>query len=351
MRSRYGLTLPQIGGLLAAPSIGSIATLYSWGVAADRFGERAVLALGLCSASACMAAAAFATSFTGLALLLLAAGAMGASANSASGRAVLQWFDADQRGFALGVRQTAVPIGGAWVALVLPRLVSGTNPRTAIVLLAVGCLAGGLFGLAVLRDAPEPVVSVKREITTPVRERSMWLLSGGSALIVAPQVCLIGFLVVFLHSQRHLTTSSAGFVLAAVNILGIGTRIGAGRWSDLAGNRLGPLRRIAIGSALLVGCCAALLSSPLLALLPLLVLMGCVTISWNGLSFAAAAETAGHSRSGAAIGLQQTMLAISSSALPIAFGGLIAATSWRTGYAAVALFPIAGWWLIRRIRT
>ena len=39
--------------------------------------------------------------------------------------------------------------------------------------------------------------------------------------------------------------------------------------------------------------------------------MGCVTISWNGLSFAAAAEAAGHARSGTSIGLQQTALAIS----------------------------------------
>ena len=45
---------------------------------------------------------------------------MGASVNAASGRAVMQWFPAGQRGLALGVRQTAIPLGGALVALALP---------------------------------------------------------------------------------------------------------------------------------------------------------------------------------------------------------------------------------------
>ena len=71
--------------------------------------------------------------------------------------------------------------------------------------------------------------------------------------------------------------------------------------------------------------------------------MGCVAISWNGLAFAAVAEAAGHARSGAALGLQQTMLAVSGgdpadrSSAP-----LVAATSWRLGFAVSALFPLVG---------
>ncbi len=84
-------------------------------------------------------------------------------------------------------------------------------------------------------------------------------------------------------------------------------------------------------------------------LVPALVLMGCITISWNGLSFAAAAEAAGHARSGTSIGLQQTALAISGSAFPVAFGVLVAATSWRAGFAVVAVFPLIGWRLLATV--
>ena len=347
LRTRYGLSLTEIGVLLAAPNLGSISTLYPWGLATDRVGERTVIAVGLGVASVCLGAAAFADSFASLALLLFVAGAFGASVNSASGRAVMHWFDARQRGFALGVRQTAVPIGGAWVALVLPLLLSGDDVRPALLALAVGCLAGGVIGLAVLREGPqtEPADSPPRAQSV-LRDRGLWLLSAGSGLLLAPQACLVGFLVVFLHERRDLSTASAGIVLAALNVLGIATRIGAGRWSDIAGSRIRPLRRIALLSAALVVCCLALISGPLVLLVPALVLMGCVTISWNGLSFAAAAEAAGHARSGSAIGLQQTALAISSSVLPVLFGVLVAATSWRIGFAVVAVFPLLGWRLL-----
>ena len=259
----------------------------------------------------------------------------------------MHWFDVRQRGLALGIRQTALPIGGAAVALGLPPLGAATDPTPSLLALAIGVTLGGVVGLAVLREGSEPTPEARRpRRATPLRDRGMWVLSIGSALLVAPQACLIGFLVLFLHDHRGVATESAALVLAAVNLLGIGTRIGAGRWSDLVGSRLGPLRRIALASAVLVACCALLVSAPLVVLVPALVLMGCVTISWNGLSFAAAAEAAGHARSGSAIGLQQTALAVSGALLPVAFGAFVAVTSWTAGFAAVALFPLAGWRLL-----
>ena len=47
LRDEFDLSLGQIGLLLAAPWIGATLTLLPWGLAADRFGERVVLALGL----------------------------------------------------------------------------------------------------------------------------------------------------------------------------------------------------------------------------------------------------------------------------------------------------------------
>ncbi len=345
-RSHYGLSLTQVGVLLSAPVLGSIGTLYLWGRATDRFGERAVLSTGLGAASVCVAASARTSSFPSLVALLFLAGGLGASVNSASGRAVMQWFDAAGRGLALGVRQTAVPIAGAWAALVLPAITPGDDPGPALLTLAAVCLAGALIGLAVLRERPRQHDEVGPAFE-PLRDRRLWLLSGGSALIVEPQVCLVGFLVLFLHEERGLSTAAAAAVLAALNVLGIGTRIGAGRWSDLAGSRVGPLRRIALVSAVLVAACTVLLSGSLVLLLPLLVLMGCVTLSWNGLAFAAVAELAGFARAGSALGVQQTALALSGSILPIAFGALVAVSTWRVGFAVSVLFPLAGWRLLR----
>jgi sugar phosphate permease len=347
LKSRYHLTLTEVGVLLAAPIVGSIPSLYPWGIAADRFGERAVVASGLGLASVCLAGAAFVSSFAALAVLLFLAGGFGASVSSSTGRAVMHWFDASERGLALGVRQTAVPIAGFWVALTLPALVVGNDPRDAILAVAAVCFAGALGGLLVLRGSGHLHDHVARP--APTRDPAIWTLSGGSALILAPQVCLVGFLVVFLHGERGLSTAEAGAVLAAINALGIATRIGAGHWSDVVGSRLGPLRLIALAMTALVAATAAVLGAPLWLLVPLLVVTGCVAISWNGLAFAAVAEVAGPARSGAALGLQQTMLAVSGGILPVVFGALVAATSWRLGIAATALLALAGWSTLRGV--
>ncbi len=350
LRMRFGLGLTEVGLMLAAPTLGSIGTLYPWGRAADRVGERAVLATGLGAASLCVAASAFVSSFPAFLALLFLAGGFGASVNSASGRAVMHWFDARNRGLALGLRQTAVPIAGAWVAIVLPAISSGEDTRPALLALAAVMLAGAVAGLVVLREGPASAAQEARATgAEPLRDRRIWLVSAGSAFLLEPQVCLVGFLVVFLHAERAMSTAGAGAVLAVLNVFGIATRIGAGRWSDLMQSRIRPLRRIAVGSAVLVVLCTVLLDAPLGLLVPALVLMGCVTISWNGLSFAAVAETAGYARSGTGLGMQQTALAIAGSIFPVAFGAFVGGTSWRAGFALSALFPLAGWRLLRGV--
>lgn len=341
LRDRYGLTLGQTGVLLACSLGGSTVTLVPWGLAADRVGERLVIAVGLGTAGAILVAASRASSFGAFAVLLLLAGAAGASVNSASGRAVMHWFGARERGVALGIRQTAIPIGGFSASLVLPHV---GGPRNGFLVLGLGCLAATAVATAVLRERPGAQEEPDAELDTrPLRDRRIWLLAGGSAFMLAPQMCLVGFTVLFLNERRGVSAGSAAAVLAVVQALGVVVRISAGRWSDLLGSRIVPLRRIALASTALVAATTVLVGAPLAVLLPVLVVAGAVGMSWNGLSFTAAAELAGRTRSGAAIGLQQTLLSVGGALLPSAFGALVAATSWRLGFGLVALFPLAGW--------
>jgi hypothetical protein len=85
-----------------------------------------------------------------------------------------------------------------------------------------------------------------------------------------------------------------------------------------------------------------LLAAPLWVLIPVLIVAGVLSMSWNSLSFAAVVELAGHGRSGSAIGLQQTLLNGSGAAYPGLFGALVAASSWHVGFAVVAFPLVAG---------
>ena len=106
-------------------------------------------------------------------------------------------------------------------------------------------------------------------------------------------------------------------------------------------------QRLALAVSLVVT--AALARAPLALLLPALVVAGALSLSWNALSFTAAAELAGRARSGAALGFQQTALAVASTAAPPAFAAVVDASSWGVGFGLAALFPLAGLAVMRQL--
>ena len=348
LRDRDHLSLAQTGLLISSSLVGSLVSLIPWGLATDRFGERVVLVTGLVLCGSALLTAAFVHGFWPLAGLIAFAGMTGASVQSASGRAVLHWFPLGQRGLALAIRQTAIPISGFLTALVLPH-VGGV--RNGFILIGVAALVGAAVGGAVLREGPEHDRNSAEPLgLSPIRDRRIWRLSIGSSLLLAPQLCVTGFAVLFLHDHRGLSPGAAGAVLAVMQALAIAGRISAGRWSDVRASRLAPLRAIALVVGGLVIVTTVLLDAPLPVLIPVLVVTGALAMSWNSLSFAAALELAGRGRSGSAIGLQQTILNLPSTTYPGLFGALVAATSWHVGFAVVALFPLVGWRVLRALQ-
>ena len=267
LRDAHGLSLLQVGVVLDSLWIGTLLTLLPWGLLADRVGERLVLGTGLGACGIATAAAGSASSFESLVLLVGLAGAAGASVNAASGRAVMQWFPATERGFALGVRQTAIPVGGLISALVLPTL----SLRSAFVFLGVLCLAGAAFGVAAIRDRKggvEDDVLEPRGLGATLRDHRLWLLCAGSSFYLVAQLALISFMVLFLHDERGFSDGAAAGVLAAAQVVAAVMRIGGGRWSDRIGSRLRRCGSVGVASAATLAVASAVLSAPLALLVP-----------------------------------------------------------------------------------
>ena len=353
LREEYDLTLGQIGVVLAAEWIGALVTMLPWGIAADRFGERVVLALGLGACSAFLIGAAYAPDFPSLVALLALAGAAGASVNSASGRAVMHWFDANERGLALGVRQTAVPLGGLIAALAIPQLISSGDATAGFLFFAALCAVGAVVGATVIRsrdvDGHEHELEASTLVRT-LRDGRLWRLSIGSGVYVYSQIAVIGFGVVFLHDEHGLTEREAALVIAASQVLAVGFRIGTGKWSDVVRSRIGPLRQVGVVIAAGLLATAALAGGPLVLLVPVLALAGGLSMGWNALAFAAAAELAGAARSGAAIGFQQSVLSGVGIVAPIVFAAFVSGTSWAVAFLLAALVPLAGRFVLGPLR-
>jgi sugar phosphate permease len=82
-------------------------------------GERIVLAAGSALTAAAAYAAASAHSLLMVGIFLFIGGMAAASCNAAGGRLVSAWFPPQQRGLAMGIRQTAQPLGIALGALIM----------------------------------------------------------------------------------------------------------------------------------------------------------------------------------------------------------------------------------------
>jgi sugar phosphate permease len=176
----------------------------------------------------------------------------------------------------------------------------------------------------------------------------MWLLGTGTGLYLVAQIGIISFVVLFLHEHRHVSGYPAAAVLVAIYVLATAARVGSGRISDLLGSRLRPLRTIGIALAVSTAAVAAATDAPLALLVPLFIVAGTLSMAWNGLSYASAAEMAGYARTGAALGFQQTLLGLVVAGAPpmIAF---VAAHSWRIAFFLAAAGPAVGVVILQRL--
>ncbi|MGA6163812.1 MFS transporter [Amycolatopsis magusensis] len=348
LREAEGLSLAAAGAVVAAPSIGLLLTLIVWGAAADRYGERLIMALGLGASGLLVSYAASASvSLPVLFAVFLLAGAATASVNAASGRVVMGWFSAGERGTAMGLRQTAQPIGVGIAALALPPLAQAHGWQAALLFPGLLAIAVAVLVAALVTDPPrpEPTGSATVKPPSPYREPTLWRLHGASALLVVPQFAVSAFAPVYLVAVRGWSPLAAGWFLAAVQVLGALARIGSGYWSDRVGSRLRPMRRLAVASAAVMLLVAAGDATvPWLAVIAL-VLAAVISVSDNGLGFTASAELAGHAWAGRAMGAQNTGQNIAAAATPPLLGLVIGDTRYALAFCVAAVFPLLAIWL------
>jgi sugar phosphate permease len=343
MRADEGLSLAGAGTVVAAPSIGLLFTLIAWGAAADRYGERLIMALGLGFSGLVLVAAGVGThSLATLFVLFLVAGASTASVNAASGRVVMGWFSPSQRGVAMGIRQTAQPLGVGVAAVGLPPLAERWGFQAAILLPAGLAILVAALVVWLVVDPPRPA-NTSSDVPGPVspyRKPALWRLHGASSLLVVPQFAVSAFAPVYLVTMQHWSALSAGWFLGGVQVLGAAGRLASGYWSDRVGSRLRPMRQLAVASAavmLLVALGDA--TWPWLAVLGL-VLAAVITVSDNGLGFTASAEFAGISWAGRAMGAQNTTQNVAASLTPPLLGLAIGDSHYALAFCISAIFPL-----------
>lgn len=341
LEARRGVSLPGAGLLSSMPSWGMVVTLILWGYVVDRVGERIVMTVGSALTAAAAYAAASVHSLLWVGVYLFLGGMAAASCNTAGGRLVSGWFPPQQRGLAMGIRQTAQPLGIALGALVIPELAEH-GPRAGLMLPAFVCTAAAVASVIGIVNPPgkSRKTATQQELASPYRgSLVLWRIHAVAGLLMMPQTVTVTFMLVWLMNHHGWSVGAAGVLVTLAQILGAVGRVVVGRWSDRVGSRMWPVRIIAAAAALTLFLLALSdkVDSPFDV--PLMIAISVIAVLDNGLEATAITEFAGRFWSGRALGVQNTTQRLMAAAGPPLFGALIAAAKYPSAWALCGLFP------------
>lgn len=365
LRQGYHLSNAELGLALGLLGLGVALSELPWGLLTDRWGDRRVLLIGLGATAAWLLAMAMLVvptrssipDVTLLAASLLVTGLLGGSVNGSSGRAIMAWFRENERGFAMSIRQTAVPLGGGLGALVLPSLALAFGFAAVFGLLAAASALSALFAWRWLHEPPMAggghAASSEAAGQAPLRNIEVWRISTAIGLLCFPQVAVLTFASVFLHDFAGLGTTAISASLAAVQVGAMVMRVWSGRFTDRHGNRRQFLRLCSAHSALafvvlwlLVLAAPAMPASQsiLIAVLPLVLVVAGISVSaWHGVAYTELATLAGAGHVGTALSLANSFVFVGFFLVPVAIPGLLHLWSWPGVWLSAAACALVAW--------
>jgi ACS family hexuronate transporter-like MFS transporter len=354
-RGELQLNVVEVGLFATILNLGTMFALLPAGWAVDVIGERRVLVVGGLATGVAAAIAATAPQFTVLLPLLIVVGIASATPTPAGSTAIISAFSGRDRGFIMSVRQTGIPLGGGLAALLLPPLAIATGWRHALQVAAVLAAAGALVGLILLRSgrsAPTTVYRTRvsvREIAT----RDATFMGLAAVFLTLGQFVLVSYIALYLLTLWHLSLAIGSLFLVAANAGGVAGRMLWGTVSDrlFGGRRRGPLITVGLIAAAGFLLLASLpLSTPPLAILTLVILLGATAIGWNGVWVTLLSEIAPPDKRGRTVAYGLTISQVGIFGGPPAFGALVSFTgSFRVGWSVVAGAMLVAALLIRQV--
>ena len=270
------------------------------------------------------------------------AGACGGSINSSSGRTIMQWFDDSERGFAMSVRQTAIPVGGAIGTGLLPWLAYSYGFEVTFLALAV---IGLTVGFAVLFFINSKQNEFKNERTStltvsPLKSADVWKVVIAAGFLTVPQMAVLTFGGVYMRDVLDINLTLISITLIGVQIGGGILRIWSGFYTDWKKNRISLLKHYAVlsGIASFILC---LMVNNTYSGVTFLVLTGLFGHAWHGLAYTEAAVKAGVERAGTALGMVGSTVFFAYFLTPILVSNIAHSYGWGAVWAVVAILTFA----------
>ncbi|TAM74011.1 MFS transporter [bacterium] len=340
----------RVGLMVAAISAGAASFTAVSGVAVDYFGERAIIFWTGLATGLALIAGALIPHFGWLIFWLFVFGIGYGASTPAGGRAILLWFTTN-RGFAMGVRQTGVPIGGLVGALLLPLIAAHAGYRWALASGGLLCITLSTAVALAYRspdgsnDLASPrfreLVRGMLRIARSPRSISVNLTCG---ILVSAQYVVLSFLALSLISRAHVGIALAATALAVAQA---GAALGRLLWGSVSdhifgGDRMTPMALLCVISAVALWWLAALTSGSTIVIMCVSALLGISVAAWNGLFAAVQVEIGGADLAGSALGVGLTAIYGAGAIAAPLFGALVDHVGFPFAWHALAILTLLG---------
>lgn len=374
MRNDYHITNAELGFVLGMLGLGIAISELPWGLMTDRWGDRPVLLTGLLSTGAMLLLMAlfaaphndFIPAYGLLIAGVLGIGLLGSSVNGSSGRAIMAWFEEGERGFAMSIRQTAVPMGYGLGALLLPWLAANFGFSVMFIVSALLCAVAGFYAWLWLHE-PDRVAMKEADVKLtmvspgkgPLHDLAIWKIVLGIGILCGPQFALLTFGSVFLHDFAHIDVIWVSICLAVIQVGAMVSRIWSGRWTDKNKNRKSYLQGCTLLSivsflllSILVWFWPALPHDSLTVVLltVLFILSGIVVSAWHGVAYTELASMAGAKRAGTALAMGNTSVFVVMFITPIAIPWLQTSFNWSSVWLVSALCAVVALFFFPKVQ-
>ncbi len=343
LRAEFGLSLAELGAVLTASLFGSGIALYAAGIVVDRNGGRRATLAGSAIGACSLAAAAFAPS-AGVLIALLVLSGIGMAAIPIAGiGSLFRVYPTDRRGFALGVRQMAVPLGGVIGAVLLPVLDAVGGARLAIGACAVPVAIAGILFATVAGGVPaaheRPPMGLRRIWSAPGFQR---LLVVAAFYIVVLQA-LLSFTVPAAR-DAGLSTFAAGAAFFVLNVTAGVARIVWGRLADRDGGTRRVQMLVCTGWVAASGGLVFALALHLgpAAAIAAVIVFAFGALGWNALVYVSAGEWTPPELAAQSVAVAATLVFVLSAASTPVMGALAAHAGWNALWLTTAVLAAAG---------
>jgi MFS family permease len=353
-KAEFHLTFAQAGIVANFSFIGSMLATALAGLAVDALGDRFVLVIGGIATGVAASAVAVSFNFWVLLVVLLVMGVGFATATPAGSVAVRRAFPQRLRGTVMSIRQTGLPFGFFFAALILPGIAISRGWRTAMVTAGLISILIAVITFVVYRPDPSDRSDSGTRGFAKVFSRDSAIASLGGLFMVAAQMSLLTYLVSYLVHDRHLPLTTAAAYLAIAQLGGAGGRVFWGLVSDrlLDGSRRSALI-LAAGTGALGSLVLAVLplNAPVATLIAAILVSATGAVGWNGVQISYLSELARAGSEGRNVGIGLTIQQPGVLIGPFAFGFVADLTgSFQFAWILLGVFLAAGMLIISMVR-